>query len=479
MTKCDFEYTGPTAGRHGYRCRACGHEVQLNKELPSQKIRRQCDGPRGPHSPPGLLRRGLNFTRAAVAHQLRGRPKADQATIDYRLAICQACELFSGEICTHKKCGCRIGGKAGFLNKLAWADQQCPAGHWPAVDTGPPLKVAILSPFFCFGGGVEQWIHSLLTYMPPDVTFTGIGLLTDDRGIYEWDKQGVDYILPLASVVFGRQACQRLADDSDVLIVWGVSSIDHWFPRRPEKPIVFVNHGQGDWSKQLLDGAADWADQFVAVGEAALALRPDSVLIPNGVDLTRCRVPARLRPSARKNLGLPLDAMVIGQIGRLVADKDAHAVARAVQQLVRDGENAWGLLVGKGAPNYIAEARSIARNRLVHVPATPEISQAFAAMDCFLFSSLTEGFGLALVEAWAAGVPTVSTRVGVAEKHPDLYVEVPVHADGPTLAAAVRDAVRGERVQQARRVAHELYSARTMADAWHAFLKSIDPRKAV
>ena len=27
-------------------------------------------------------------------------------------------------------CGCNVNGKKVFLNKLAWADQECPLGKW-------------------------------------------------------------------------------------------------------------------------------------------------------------------------------------------------------------------------------------------------------------------------------------------------------------------------------------------------------------
>lgn len=85
---------------------------------------------------PGLIQRGVNFTKAATNHVLAGRPKATQEQIDERLAICQACPLYNAakELCT--KCGCSCGGKKTFLNKLAWADSVCPhpdGPRWIAV----------------------------------------------------------------------------------------------------------------------------------------------------------------------------------------------------------------------------------------------------------------------------------------------------------------------------------------------------------
>lgn len=95
--------------------------------------------PAPPKVPP-LYKRLANFTVAAIAHELRGAPTCSQEQIDQRLAICQACPLFkpsqddrSKGVCTHEKCGCSAGREAKYLNKLAWADQQCPLGNWPSL----------------------------------------------------------------------------------------------------------------------------------------------------------------------------------------------------------------------------------------------------------------------------------------------------------------------------------------------------------
>ena len=80
--------------------------------------------------PPSLPRRLANFTQAVTAHLVAGMPQASPAEIERRWAICQACELFDGSICTHKSCGCNVSNEQKFLNKLAWAEQKCPAGKW-------------------------------------------------------------------------------------------------------------------------------------------------------------------------------------------------------------------------------------------------------------------------------------------------------------------------------------------------------------
>jgi hypothetical protein len=46
------------------------------------------------------------------------------------------CSDFNKERSECNICGCAISKKSKFLNKLAWADQECPAGKWPKISRG-------------------------------------------------------------------------------------------------------------------------------------------------------------------------------------------------------------------------------------------------------------------------------------------------------------------------------------------------------
>lgn len=68
--------------------------------------------------PPGLIRKGLNFTRALAEHVAAGKPLVDDATFEARLDHCMVCEHRNVDVCS--KCGCPVDAKA------RWSEQECP-----------------------------------------------------------------------------------------------------------------------------------------------------------------------------------------------------------------------------------------------------------------------------------------------------------------------------------------------------------------
>ena len=122
-------------------------------------------------------------------------------------------------------------------------------------------------------------------------------------------------------------------------------------------------------------------DQAIAYG---INPREKLVLIHNGIDPFKMKLLPR--DEARKKLGLPLDAFVAGTIARndptkgLEFFKTLHAT-RYTLHIISD---------------------------------MPDASQYLLAFDVFVSSSLKEGFSWTLLEAMAAKVPVIATRIGAA-----------------------------------------------------------------
>jgi glycosyltransferase involved in cell wall biosynthesis len=164
--------------------------------------------------------------------------------------------------------------------------------------------------------------------------------------------------------------------------------------------------------------------QLVAVSEAVresalarLGVEPARVVtIPDGID-TKAFTPASAdeRAAARRGLGLALDAEVVTIVGRLVALKGHASLLEAVGRLRATHPRVRLLVVGRGPLEADLRAHT-ARLGLTEVAsflgARGDVPRVLAASDVLAAPSLSEGFGLAVVEAMAAGVSCVAARTG-------------------------------------------------------------------
>jgi len=121
-------------------------------------------------------------------------------------------------------------------------------------------------------------------------------------------------------------------------------------------------------------------------------------------------------PAIRKELGLPADALVVGHVGRFVSEKNHVQLVDVVAEMVRLDPRVHALFVGDGPLRSEIERRVASEGiggRIVFAGPRRDVARLLrGAMDVFVFPSLAEGLGLAVVEAQAAGVPClVATSV--------------------------------------------------------------------
>ena len=180
-------------------------------------------------------------------------------------------------------------------------------------------------------------------------------------------------------------------------------------------------------------------------------------LVPNGIDADRFRFDPAARTAARTRLGIPGNTFVVGGVGRLVPGKQFDVLVRAVAGLPQ----ARLVLVGDGperVPLRELAGRLGAADR-VHLlgerdgvveasgDRPSDIPQLLAAMDVFASPSTEESFGLAVVEALAAGLPVVHVTCPAVDELP------PSAAPGarrighgtPAMTAALREHAVGWR----------------------------------
>lgn len=80
-----------------------------------------------------MLQKLITFLRSLFWHIYAGFPKSSQKVIDERFSICIKCNYFDKVNSQCSYCGCNLSNKKHFLNKLAWADQECPIKKWTKI----------------------------------------------------------------------------------------------------------------------------------------------------------------------------------------------------------------------------------------------------------------------------------------------------------------------------------------------------------
>jgi glycosyltransferase involved in cell wall biosynthesis len=118
---------------------------------------------------------------------------------------------------------------------------------------------------------------------------------------------------------------------------------------------------------------------------------------------------------ARESFGFGPRHCVIGAVCRLEPRKGIDTLLRAFSAALAVRPESRLLIVGEGPERAALEATVRAGRLEAAVRFTGErrdVAGCLAAMDVFAAPSRTEGLGLALIEAMAAGLPVLASRVG-------------------------------------------------------------------
>jgi sugar transferase (PEP-CTERM/EpsH1 system associated) len=133
----------------------------------------------------------------------------------------------------------------------------------------------------------------------------------------------------------------------------------------------------------------------------------------NGVDLDRFALPTRA--DARARLGIDAPGFVVGSVGRLVAVKNYPLLLRAAERARKTIPTLQVALIGDGPERGALEtlARELGMQESVFFLGHREnVTELLPGLDAFVLPSVSEGLSNTLLEAMAARVPVMATRVG-------------------------------------------------------------------
>lgn len=150
----------------------------------------------------------------------------------------------------------------------------------------------------------------------------------------------------------------------------------------------------------------------------------------NGVDAAAVarRVSEVDRVELRDRLGFAPDDVVVGFIGRITRDKGVDTLLQACGSTELD-KRARVLLIGSLEEPDLGAMISELTGRVQAVPWTDDVWGYLAAMDVLCLPTLREGFPNVVLEAGAAGIPTITTHAtgavdSVVDGHTGLLIEV-------------------------------------------------------
>ncbi len=205
-------------------------------------------------------------------------------------------------------------------------------------------------------------------------------------------------------------------------------------------------------------------------------------VVYNGVELSR--FPEKRKEEARRILrcryGLSEEGPVFLYVGSGFARKGVGTLVRAAARLAGKGRSFRVIVGGKGNPGPYRGMAGEARDRVIFPGPIREPEDHFLGADAFVFPTVYEPFSNACLEAMAAGIPVITTRVnGVSEILRDgesgFLLEDPMDdsalADG--MDALFSGETRSRMGREARRTAEKLPAERNaretlqvLARAW-------------
>lgn len=140
----------------------------------------------------------------------------------------------------------------------------------------------------------------------------------------------------------------------------------------------------------------------------------DVAIIKNGIIINDFLYNEELRQNVRENLNIPMEAIVLGTVGRLSYEKNPEFMVSLIQTLFSKAPNFYFIWIGDGEERASIEKKldeEIKSGRVLLLGKQEQPAQYLQAMDVFLLPSLYEGFGIVNIEAQTSGLPCVVSSV--------------------------------------------------------------------
>lgn len=298
-----------------------------------------------------------------------------------------------------------------------WILQFCHCHYGPFIDCA--RQYAVL-----FKDTPYKVLTVYLTGEPSEAA--RIGSASDEVIFLDYDSKAVRG-LKLSAI----RALRKIAASRDFALVIAHRAKPIYIACLATKlPVIGVQHSFGDYRRASRRWFANHFRQRLSLLGVSDAVRDDMrrylpnwpadriETLHNRIDVDASRQVVLPRKEARAALGLPDNAKIIGNVGRLHPDKDqATLLAGFARALPYLPPGALLAIAGSGRleADLKAQAQALGiAEQVIFLGQVPEVRRLFAAFDLFVLSSDHEPFGMVLLEAMAADVPIMATNCGSA-----------------------------------------------------------------
>ncbi|MEW6202231.1 MAG: glycosyltransferase family 4 protein [bacterium] len=148
-------------------------------------------------------------------------------------------------------------------------------------------------------------------------------------------------------------------------------------------------------------------------------------IVYNGIDMTEV-IPTRTPQDIREELGIPLDATVVGMAGRIQRWKGHEVFLNTARMILSDFADVYFVIAGSAlysAEDFLEGLKAAVssdeklKDRVIFAGFRKDIMNVINIFDIFVHPSIQpEPFGRSIMETMALGKPVVATRTGGPEE---------------------------------------------------------------
>jgi glycosyltransferase involved in cell wall biosynthesis len=246
-------------------------------------------------------------------------------------------------------------------------------------------------------------------------------------------------------------------------------------------PMVTTCHG---YFKRRLRSIVDtWGDKVIAISAAVhrhlkddLKVKDERIeLVYSGIDMRKFSKDFSDDEigATKKYLGLS-GRIIAGTIGRMSPVKGQKFFIQAMAKVLKERPDAAAFVVGNGPDGPSIKSLAMALgidDRISFVDSVSDTRQMLSAMDIFVFPSVREGLGIALLEALAMSKACVASRIGgiediITDGENGMLTDV---GDSDSIAQAVLKLMSDDGLREAigrsgRRTVEERFTLDRMSD---------------